>query len=91
MDFTHTIMICIANWVYLVQNYGNFPQTDHITWYVSDVGPSVGADANTPLRGIAVTVALTVGVFSLYAEVCNSNSLHIAQAIVTFIVHMYDV
>ena len=39
LDFVHTIMTCIANWVYLIQHFGDQAEADHITWCVL---PSLG-------------------------------------------------
>ncbi|EKM49702.1 uncharacterized protein PHACADRAFT_167057 [Phanerochaete carnosa HHB-10118-sp] len=33
IDFAHTIMVCIANWTYLISNFGDANATDHITCF----------------------------------------------------------
>lgn len=35
MDFVHTVMVCIANWLYLVEHFGDRSGTDEINWYKS--------------------------------------------------------
>lgn len=34
LDFVHTVMACIANWVYLVKHFGDRVEADHITWSI---------------------------------------------------------
>ncbi|PSS06560.1 hypothetical protein PHLCEN_2v3618 [Hermanssonia centrifuga] len=31
LDFMHTIMACIANWVNLIEHFGDTSQADHIS------------------------------------------------------------
>lgn len=33
MDFVHTVMVCIANWLYLIEHFGDTSGTDEINWY----------------------------------------------------------
>lgn len=34
MDFVHTVMVCIANWMYLIEGFGDVNTTDHISWSI---------------------------------------------------------
>ncbi|THH01927.1 hypothetical protein EW026_g854 [Hermanssonia centrifuga] len=35
LDFMHTIMACIANWVNLIEHFGDTSQADHISWSIA--------------------------------------------------------
>ncbi|KAJ3556119.1 hypothetical protein NM688_g2205 [Phlebia brevispora] len=35
LDLSHTIMICIANWIYLIRHFGDRAEADHITWSIA--------------------------------------------------------
>lgn len=35
MDFLHTLMVCIANWMYLIEGFGDHSGSDHINWCVT--------------------------------------------------------
>ncbi|THG96426.1 hypothetical protein EW026_g5404 [Hermanssonia centrifuga] len=35
LDSSHTIMMCVANWMYLIQHFGNSDETDHISWAIA--------------------------------------------------------
>lgn len=32
LDLVHTVFICVANWIYLVENFGDVAKADHIFW-----------------------------------------------------------
>ena len=34
MDMLHTVMVCIANWSYLIEHFGDVRRSDHIIWCV---------------------------------------------------------
>ncbi|KIP03353.1 hypothetical protein PHLGIDRAFT_130199 [Phlebiopsis gigantea 11061_1 CR5-6] len=34
MDMLHTIMVCIANWSYLIEHFGDVRRSDHIIWSI---------------------------------------------------------
>ena len=31
----HTVMVCIANWSYLIEHFGDVRRSDHIIWCAS--------------------------------------------------------
>lgn len=34
LDLVHTVMICLANWMYLIAHFGNGVAAQEILWYV---------------------------------------------------------
>jgi hypothetical protein len=58
MDFAHTIFVCIANWSYLIEGFGE-RDFDHITWLAKLSDRPDPVRAHRFYRSIGATITLT--------------------------------
>ena len=81
LDLAHSALICVANWVYLIDNYANTEAPKQITWYLaplfaytlvdSRIGPWMYVVVSTyPIRALSHSGDSDIGHDSSHCMLC---------------------